>query len=90
MTVQKIFLTNLVQSGKEAVNIISGGVGIHSLLMFFDLLHDELSQYFYLGKGGLVAAWQVFHQPGKDVVQLLARTRGSQEELVFPYTERSV
>lgn len=66
-------LSNLIASDKKAVNIVSRGAGVQRLFVLLNLPLDKRSHLLNLGKNFVVAAGQMLHDPGKDVVHLFGR-----------------
>ena len=61
----------LFESGEKTVDVVSGGAGVHGLLVFQDLLHDELAELFNVVENSTMPARKLVRQPGEDVVQLM-------------------
>lgn len=71
-------MSDLVEFGEKAVDEVSGEGWAKSLLMLMDLLHDKVSQLFYLGKNRVLLSRQALHQPGENVVHLWENNSGSE------------
>lgn len=63
--------SNLVDSNKEGVYVVSWGAGVQCVFVFLDLHHDKLSHFFILCKNLLMGARKMVHEFRKEVVHLL-------------------
>lgn len=53
------------------INIITGVVGVPLLLVLFYFLLQKVQNLEVVGMDSLVRSWQVLHQAGEDIIQLL-------------------
>lgn len=71
---------NLINSHEEAVDVVSRRAAVHCLLVRLDLCVYKFSHFFHLSKNGVVMAGQMLQEPGKDIVHLWERGRGSKDK----------
>lgn len=61
---------NLLHSYEKAVNIVPWGAGVQSFFVLLYFHFDEHLQLPYMLEKFVLRAWQMLHDPGKDVVHL--------------------
>lgn len=72
---KRVFLSNLLHSYEEAVNIVPRAAGVQSFFVFLDLRFDEIFQLLNIVENFVLGAWGMLHDPGKDIVHLESSTQ---------------